>query len=120
MKSKGIENDDPATRDNENDNSLVYPSDEEVLDDMEQFALMSEDETEDMIDMLDDDEDDVILATGLMEQFALMSENMSDEEMDILFSEVIARLGDDNPERVEAVEAVREIIDKQFSLLSSF
>mmetsp|Transcript_9372 Transcript_9372/g.15285 ORF Transcript_9372/g.15285 Transcript_9372/m.15285 type:complete len:237 (+) Transcript_9372:179-889(+) len=104
IKSKGIENDDPATSDNENGNSLVDPSDEEVLDDMEQFALPQ------MIDMLDGDENDVILATSLMEQFALMAENMSEDEMEILFSEVIDRLGDDNPERVEAVEAVREII----------
>eukprot|EP00581_Thalassiosira_minuscula_P027909 CAMPEP_0183756822 /NCGR_PEP_ID=MMETSP0739-20130205/5302_1 /TAXON_ID=385413 /ORGANISM="Thalassiosira miniscula, Strain CCMP1093" /LENGTH=194 /DNA_ID=CAMNT_0025994101 /DNA_START=178 /DNA_END=762 /DNA_ORIENTATION=+ len=79
MKSKGVENEDPSESENENNdnNPLVDLSDEELLDVMEEFALMSEEEREEA------------------------------------FAEVVAMLGDDDP---EMIEAVREIMNAVNSL----
>jgi len=61
-KSKGIENNDPVANDYENENSLVDLGNEDLMEAVETFALMSEEEMEEafseVIDMLGGDDAD--------------------------------------------------------------
>ena len=82
IKSKGIETDDPAASDNENGNSLVDLSDEELT--MAQFALLSDEEMEEafseVVDIMLGDDDPAMVAAVIEITDALNSSDGSDDE----------------------------------------
>mmetsp|Transcript_4140 Transcript_4140/g.7377 ORF Transcript_4140/g.7377 Transcript_4140/m.7377 type:complete len:208 (-) Transcript_4140:39-662(-) len=115
IKSKGIENDDPAASDNENDNPLADLSDEELqkelLDVMEQFALMSDGEMEEafseVVDMLGDDDPEMLEAVREIKE-ALKSSDGSDESTPLMESMTTST----DKEIAEATDIALELISK--------
>ena len=115
VKSKGVENDDPAASDNENDNPLADLSDEELqkelLDVMEQFALMSDGEMEEafseVVDMLGDDDPEMLEAVREIKE-ALKSSDESVESTPLTESMATSI----EKEIAEATDIALELISK--------